>query len=150
MSKITMTNISSGRVVVSLPDNNRFRQELVPGRTVPIPQEVYDDLLFDAGFLGLVRDGYLRINGVENADEVEESKISTSKTAEEIGALLESKDITAFAKFIKTAAPAEKESAANYVIEHNITVPGIVNLIQQYCDVDVIKAITLRHEATSV
>ena len=145
MKKITVKNISNGIVVLSIPDNNRYRQELVPGREVGMPAEIYEELSFDPGFLGLVNNGYIAISGLE-----EEVPVSNKKDFKEIAALIESKNITAFNRFLQSAAPAEKESAVAYVIDNNITMPGIVTLIKQYCDVDVIQAITIRHQANEV
>ena len=56
-------------------------------------------------------------------------------------------DVTAFAKFIPTATAAEKESAVNLAIQHKITNNAIVALIKKYCDVDIINAISVAHDA---
>jgi hypothetical protein len=61
--------------------------------------------------------------------------------------MLTSGNVTAFAKFIPKATAAEKESAVTLAVEHKITNAGIVALIKKYCDVDIINAINVKHEA---
>jgi hypothetical protein len=56
-------------------------------------------------------------------------------------------DVTAFAKFIPKATDAEKVSAVTLAVEHKVTNAGIVALIKKYCDVDVINAIAMKHDA---
>ena len=56
-------------------------------------------------------------------------------------------DVTKFAKFIPNATEAEKESAVTLAVEHKITNAGIVALIKKYCDVDIINAISIKHDA---
>jgi len=61
--------------------------------------------------------------------------------------MLLTNDITGFAKFIPHATAAEKESAVTLAIQHKITNNAIVTLIKKYCDVDVINAINVAHDA---
>jgi hypothetical protein len=61
--------------------------------------------------------------------------------------MLLTNDITNFAKFIPHATAAEKESAVTLAIQHKITNNAIVALIKKYCDVDVINAINVAHDA---
>ena len=56
-------------------------------------------------------------------------------------------DVTAFAKFIPNATAAEKESVINLAIQHKVTNNAFVALIKKYCDVDIINAINVAHEA---
>ena len=68
MDNITMTNISSGTVVVVAP-NLRFRRELAPGRTVSLTQEEYEELSFDSGFSSLLNGHYIKLEGLEEDKE---------------------------------------------------------------------------------
>jgi hypothetical protein len=56
-------------------------------------------------------------------------------------------DVTKFAKFIPHATEAEKDAAVTLAVEHKITNSGIVALIKKYCDVDIISAIAMKHDA---
>ena len=144
MEKIVIKNISSATIVLVKPEL-RFRRELVPGRSISITQEEYDELTFDAGFNSLVEDHYISVIGAE-----EEAKpiMATTPVFEksDIEKILDKLDITAFAKMIPTAAKAEKETIAELAINKGITHPAFVKLIQQYCDVDVIEAINRKHQ----
>lgn len=143
MSQITMKNISTANVVVAIPELN-FRRELSPGRTVPLTRAQYEDLMFDPGFTTLVRGHYISVTGIEEDKQVEEvGKVFDSIA---ISKMLDAQDVTAFAKFIPTAAPAEKETVVQMAIEKGITNNAITALIKKYCDVDVIKAINVKHE----
>ena len=71
----------------------------------------------------------------------------TVYTAQDIGAMLDKLDVTAFAKFIPNAAPAEKETAIKLAIDKGITNPAITALIKKYCDIDVINEINMKHQA---
>ena len=64
MSKITVKNISSATVVLSIPEIS-FNRSLTPGRTIPISQEDYDNLVFDPGVQNMVRGGYIKFEGLE-------------------------------------------------------------------------------------
>lgn len=143
MSQITMKNISTANVVVAIPELN-FRRELSPGRTVPLTRAQYEDLMFDPGFTTLVRGHYIRVAGIEEDKQVEEVGEVFDSIA--ISKMLDAQDVTAFAKFIPTAAPAEKETVVQMAIEKGITNNAITALIKKYCDVDVIKAISVKHE----
>lgn len=61
--------------------------------------------------------------------------------------MLVNNDVTAFARFIPHATEAEKESVVNLAVAYKITNAGIVALIKKYCDVDVISAIAIKHDA---
>ena len=77
MSKITLKNISSGMVVVVVPDIG-FRRELIPGRVIPITEQEYDALIFDPGVDALIQGHYIIFNGVEEG----EAPITTSPVYE--------------------------------------------------------------------
>ena len=141
---ITIKNISTNLVSLYLP-NIRFNRELMPGREIPVSPEEYEEMTFDPGFMSLVNGHYIKINGVEEEQQVE--VIENVFEASEIEKMLVKGDVTAFAKFIPHATDAEKESAVTLAVEHKITNAGIVALIKKYCDVDVIQAIAAKHDA---
>ena len=145
MSQITMKNISTANVIVSVPDIN-FRRELMPGRTIPLTQEEYGNLMFDPGFTVLVQNHYIGIEGVEEDKKVEQ-EVSQVFDSSEIAKMLDDKDVTAIAKFIGSAAPAEKDSLVKLAVDKGITHPGITALIKNHCGVDVIQAISIKHQA---
>lgn len=145
MDKIAIQNISSATVVIAAPDI-RFRRELTPGRTVNISKEDYEELSFDPGFAGLIEDHYIVISGLDEDADIPQTK-TPIYSSKDLSAMLDKLDITAFAKFIPTAAPAEKETVVQLAIDKGITNPAIVSLIKKYCDVDVISAINLKHLA---
>lgn len=147
MSKITVKNISSANLVIIAP-NLRFRRELVPGRTIPLTSEEYEELSFDSGFAALLNGHYIRLDGVpeeeqmvtvDNADKIYD--VST------IAKILDEGDITSFAKFLPTAAQAEKDTVVKLAVEKGITNSGFTALIKKYCGVDVISAINFKHQA---
>lgn len=142
MSNITIKNISSATIVISMPDI-KFRRELIPGRSIIISKEDYQDLSFDPGFLGLVNDHYISVTGAD-----EEEKIITGNIFDktEIERILDNQDVTAFARMIPTATQAEKDTIVLLAVNKGITHPAFVKLIKQYCDVDVINAINRKHQ----
>lgn len=140
---ITIKNISSATVVIALPDLH-FRRELVPGREVPIKQEEYEAMVFDPGVATMIHDHFIVVNGVE--DQTLEKEASNVFDTNAIRTMLEKQDITAFAKFIPTAAPAEKDTVAKLAVELGITNSGFAALIKKYCDVDIINAISVKHQ----
>jgi len=141
---ITIKNISTNLVSLYLP-NVHFNRELMPGREIPVSAEEYEEMTFDPGFMSLVNGHYIKINGVEEEQQVE--VVENVFEASEIEKMLVKGDVTAFAKFIPHATDAEKESAVTLAVEHKITNSGIVALIKKYCDVDVIQAIAAKHDA---
>ena len=143
MDKITITNISNATVSLFVPEV-RLNRELIPGRSISIDRQMYDDLIFDVGFNALVNSHYIKVSGLEEDEKVEISTPVYSKS--EIEKILDTLDITAFAKFIPTAAPAEKETVVDLAVEKGITHPAIVQLIKKYCGRDVIELINMRHQ----
>ena len=141
---ITLKNASTSVVSLFAP-NIKLNRELTPGRKVPITQEEYEELTYDAGFMALVRGHYIVIEGVGEEQAVEE--VGPVFDQKEIERMLLTNDITGFAKFIPHATAAEKESAVTLAIQHKITNNAIVTLIKKYCDVDVISAINVAHDA---
>lgn len=143
MDKITIKNISNATVSLYVPEI-KLNRSLIPGRSISIDKETYDDLTFDTGFNILVKSHYLSVEGIEENDEVE--VVKNVFTKEDINKMLDNQDITAFAKFIPTAAPAEKETVVDLAVEKGITNSGFVTLIKKYCGRDVIELINMRHQ----
>lgn len=141
---ITIKNISTSLVSLYFPAI-RFNRELMPGREIPVTDEEYEEMTFDTGFMSLVNGHYIKVNGLEEEQQVE--VVENVFEASEIEKMLVSGDVTKFAKFIPNATEAEKESAVTLAVEHKIINAGIVALIKKYCDVDVIQAIAAKHDA---
>ena len=141
---IRIKNVSTSLVSLYVP-SIKFNRELTPGRAVPVTEEEYEELTFDPGFMALVNGHYLVIEGVAKEQQVAE--VGPVFDFTKIQNMLLTNDVTAFARFIPNATEAEKESAVTLAIEHKITNAGIVALIKKYCDVDVINAIAVKHDA---
>lgn len=144
MDKITIKNISYATVSIYVPDI-KFNRTLVPNRVISVDKDTYEELTFDTGFNALVRNHYIQVSGIEEDEAVE--KIENVYDTQAIAEMLDSKNITAFANFIPTAAPAEKEAAVQLAVEKGITHPGFVELIKKYCDRDIISLINMKHES---
>lgn len=142
---ITVKNVSSSNVAIYLPGVN-FNRTFTPGRKIAIEPDVYDEMCNDPGTLALIRGHYIMIEGVEEDQKVEED-VTPVFDAATIAAMLDKNDITGFAKFIPTATAAEKDTVVTYAVEKGITNPGFVALIKKYCDVDIINAINMKHQA---
>lgn len=141
---IRIKNVSTSLVSIYLP-NIRFNRELMPGREVPVSDEDYQEMTFDAGFLALVNGHYIKVLGLEEEKQV--AIVNNVYEASEIEKMLLTGDVTAFAKFIPNATEAEKESAVTLAVQHKITNSGIAALIKKYCDVDLIEAINVKHQS---
>ena len=141
---IKITNVSTSLVSLYVPEI-KLNRDLVPGRTIVVTPEEYEELTFDPGFNALARGHYIKIEGVEANKQVE--VIANVVDAKQIENMLLKGDVTAFAKFIPTATQAEKDSAVTLAVEHKITNAGINALIKKYCDIDVINAISMKHDA---
>lgn len=148
MSQITIKNISSATVVISVPEIS-FNRTLVPGRSIPITKEIYDDLLFEPGVQNMIRGGYIVVSGVEEGAEVDVNKESI-KDKTSIEAMILNKDITAFAKYIPNASPAARETIVQCAVDNNITDNAFTALIKKYCGVNVITAIAMKHQAEEI
>ena len=141
---ITIKNVSTSRVSIYAPAI-KFNRALAPGRVIPISDEEYEELTFDPGFMALINGHYIKVSGVEKGKQVE--VVENVVEASAIEKMLVENNVTAFARFIPNATVAEKESAVTLAVEHKITNAGIVALIKKYCDVDVINAISMKHDA---
>lgn len=152
MGQIQVKNVSSATVVITAPDV-RLRRELVPGRTVGLTSEEFEELSFDPGMQNLLRAGYLKVTGKdEEAKELVQDAVSQAQegavlSIEEIRKIYANSDITTFAKTIANASPATRETMVKLAVEMNITLPAFTALIKKYCDVDVIQAIAYAHQA---
>lgn len=143
MDKITIKNISNATVSLFVPEI-KLNRDLIPGRAIIIDKDAYNDLTFDPGFNSLVKAHYISIEGIEENDEVE--VIKDVYTKDDINKMLDTLDVTAFAKFIPTAAPAEKETVVDLAVEKKITHAAFTKLIKKYCDRDVIELINMKHQ----
>ena len=146
MENITLKNISTATVNIV---TDKFRRELMPGRVVIIDKETYDDLMFDPGFNNLLTSHYVRIDGVNKNDAVIEQKEKIFDVAA-IGKIFDTKDYTAFAKFLPKATPAEKDTVIKLAVDKGINDGGFTALIKKYCGVDVISAFNIKHQAEEV
>ena len=144
MNKITLKNISSSTVIVSVPDIS-FRRELLPGRTIPIKQEEYDAMIFDPGIDMLIQGHFIKIDGLEEEEEAVNTEENIYEAAD-IKKMITEHDITSFAKFLPNASEAEKESVIKIAVAEKITDNGFIALIKKYCDVDIIAAINIQHQ----
>lgn len=141
---VRIKNISTCRVSLYVPAV-RLNRVLDPGRTIAVSDDEYEELTFDTGFISLLHGHYLKVEGVAEDKQVE--IIKNVVEASEIQKMLVDNDVTAFARFIPHATEAEKESVVNLAVAYKITNAGIVALIKKYCDVDVISAIAIKHDA---
>ena len=142
---ITIKNVSSSDVSIWLPGVN-FSRTFTPGRKVAITQEVYDEMQNDPGVLALIRGHYIKVEGLEEEAMVEE-QISPVFDVDQISAFFDKNDVTGFARFIPNATSAEKETVVKLAVDKGITSPAFTMLIKKYCDVDVINAINMKHQA---
>ena len=143
MEKITIKNICNAMISIHVPEAN-FSREIPSGREIPIPHDTYEALTFDQGFMNLVNMHYIQVLGVP-AEEAIVPPEEVITTKDEINKMLDDLDITAFAKFIPNAAPAEKETVVDLAVEKKITHSGFVTLIKKYCGRDVIDLIHMKH-----
>lgn len=139
---ITITNISTSKVYLTFPDIH-FHRELVKGYAMPVKDEDYQMMTFDPGFQKLVEDHFIRVDGLEGEVVHVDTPVYDAAA---IKKMLEAGDVTAFAKFIPNAAPAEKEAAVQFAIDLGITNSAITSLLKKYCDVDIISAINTKHQ----
>ena len=146
MAKITLKNISSATVVVGSPNSSVRTRSLAPNRVITLTPEEYEDLMYEPGVQNMIRGGYIKIEGVEEDRAVIETPWNV-KERDEIIKMLDNRDITAFAKYITVATSAAKDTIVQYVVENNITDNAFTALIKKYCDVDVIQAIAVKHQA---
>lgn len=143
---ITVKNISSSTVVLVSQDT-KFHRKLAPGRTVPMSDEVYDELSFDNGFQTLISNGFIKVEGIDATQhEIVDTTDNNILSRDELKAIYEKEDITAFAKMIGNASTATKETAVELAVEMRMTKPAFTALIKKYCGVDIIQAIAARAE----
>ena len=143
MDKITIKNICNATVALFVP-NAKVSCDLPAGRAFNVNRETYEALTFDQGFNNLVNLHYLQVIGLEEGERISENEKITTK--EQINTMLDTLDITTFAKFIPNAAPAEKETVVDLAVEKKITHSGFVSLIKKYCGRDVMELIHTKHQ----
>lgn len=144
MSNIKLKNISTAKIVLSIP-SIRFSRTLTPGRVIPLTEEEYQEFTFDSGCMNLLNGHYVKLFGIEKDQEVVD--VGKVYEKEDIEQMLETLNITAFARFIPTATTAEKETVVKLAVEKGITNNAFVTLIQKYCNIDIINAINMKHQA---
>ena len=146
-NKITVKNVSSGKIVL-LADGGRFRRELMPGRICPITRTDYENLMYEPGVNVLVNNHAIQFFGVSDEEAVNDTSAQTTVySADQIKKMLVDKDIATFINFIPTARAAEKDAVVEYATELNITDPAFVGAINKYCNIDLIQAISIRHQS---
>lgn len=141
---ITVKNTSTASVTIIAPDYN-FRRELMPGRSIPLPQEVFDELSFDTGFQSMVSGGFIKISGVDTEGIFDAPKEDTE--AIEIDTIIKERNVTKFAKLIPTATPAVKDAIVKSMVANNVTDAAFTALVNKYCGVDVLQAITIARQS---
>ena len=144
MSNIKLKNVSTAKIVLSIP-SIRFSRTLTPGRVIPLTEEEYQEFTFDSGCMNLLNGHYVKLFGIEKDQEVVD--VGKVYEREDIEQMLETLNITAFARFIPTATTAEKETVVKLAVEKGITNNAFVTLIQKYCNIDIINAINMKHQA---
>ena len=146
MAKITLKNISSATVVIGSINSTIRSRSLAPGRIITLTPSEYEDLMYEPGIQNMIRGGYIKIDGVQEERAVIETPTNV-KEKDEIIKMIDDRDVTAFAKYIKIAPSAAKETIVQYVVDNNITDNAFTALIKTYCGVDVIQAISVKHQA---
>ena len=146
MAKITLKNISSATVVIGSSNGEIRSRSLAPNRVITITPSEYEDLMYEPGVQNMIRGGYIKIEGVQEERAVIENPTNV-KEKDEIINMIKNKDITNFAKYIQIAPSAAKDTIVQYVVNNNITDNAFTALIKKYCGVDVIQAISVKHQA---
>ena len=146
MSKITLKNISSATVVIGSTNSTVRSRSLAPNRVITLTPSEYEDLMYEPGIQNMIRGGYIKIDGVQGDRAVIETPTNV-KEKDEIIKMINNKDYAAFTKYIQIAPSAAKDTIVQYVVENNITDNAFTALIQKYCDVDVIQAISVKHQS---
>ena len=146
MAKITLKNISSATVVIGSSNGNIRSRSLTPNRIITLTPAEYEDLMYEPGVQNMIRGGYIKIEGVQEDRAVIETPTNVMEK-DEIIKMIKDKDITAFAKYIQIAPSAAKDTIVQYVVDNNITDNAFTALIKKYCDIDVIQAISVKHQA---
>ena len=143
MSKVNIKNVSNCSVSLYVPECN-VQRLLLPRQGFNVERETYDELILNQGVEALFKEHYLVVSGLEENDTpITDTKVVT---AEEIAKMFDTQNITEFAKFIPTAAPAEKDAAVELAVEKKITNSGFTSLIKKYCGRDVMELINMKHQ----
>ena len=119
MGKITLKNISSATVVVGTSDGTMRSRSLAPNRVITLTPTEYEDLMYEPGVQNMIRGGYIKIDGVAEDRAVIETPTNVM-SRDEIIKMLNNRDITDNA---------------------------FTALIKKYCGIDVIQAISVKHQA---
>lgn len=146
MAKITLKNISSATVVVGTSNGTMHSRSLAPGRVITLTPAEYEDLMYEPGVQNMIRGGYIRIEGVQEERAVIETPTNVlDKDA--IIKMIDERDITGFARYIKVAPSAARDTIVQYLVDNNITDNAFAALVKTHCGIDVIQAIAVKHQA---
>lgn len=141
---IKVKNVGSS-IAILISKDLHFRRKLMPNREIPVSKEIYDELTFDSGFQTMVQNGLLLVSGVDETSETVKSDYTVLSEAE-IKEIFEKGDITKFAKVIKDASPATKETITKLAVEMRVANNAFVSLINKYCDTNILEAIANQAE----
>ena len=145
---VTIKNVSNAMVYIVFPDLKIHRQ-LRPNQSFGVTAEDYDQMVYDPGFSSMMDEHYISVKA--DATDKPKNAIPDSKIydVDTIVKMYETKDYTNFTKFIRMAAPAEKDIAVQKAVDMKITDNAFVKLIKDYCGVDVINSINIEHQLQS-
>ena len=104
MAKITLKNISTATVVIGTSDGPMRSPSLAPNRVITLTPTEYEDLMYEPGIQNMIRGGYIKIDGVQEDRAVIETPTNVMDK-DEIIKIIDNRDITAFAKYIKKLLP---------------------------------------------
>lgn len=142
---VTIKNVSSAIVYIVFPDLKIHRQ-LRPNQSFGVSAEDYDNMIFDAGFSSMIDEHFISVKS--DNSEKPKNAVPTEKIydIDAIKAMYANNDFSGFAKFIPTAAPAEKDTAVQLAIDMKVTDNAFIHLIKKYCGVDIINSINIKHQ----
>jgi hypothetical protein len=139
-------NISSAMLQLDIP-NVHFSRSLRPKQETPLTEQEFIEFNQDPGCQALLNGHFVKIIDIPEEQKELVTDVGTTYDVDQINDMLDKNNVTAFAKFIPNATTAEKETAVKLAVDKGITNPGIVALIKKYCDVDLINAISVNHQA---
>lgn len=141
MSNIKIKNTSNFHLHINLP-NVRYVRDMTPGQEMSVQEDVYEELVYDAGCRTFIKDGFLKVISSSQEQEVPTAEQKTSDEVN-VGELLTSKTVSEFSKIIKDASPALREQIVSEAIRLSIADPARCSLIKHYTGVDVVNAMSL-------
>ena len=150
--KVTIKNLSGGRVYYTIPNLN-IKRKIQPQMAIELPfadvqQGLYEDgirTMFADGILGVVNEkdaidlGLKVGQGVVENDSVSDDEIIKKL----LGTNLE------LAKFLREASVTVKENAGRLAVEKRIVEANKVKTIEQHTGVNVLNALKREHDITT-